>query len=130
MRMKQVSVFAENRAGRLKTLLAVLARAEINIRALSIADTADFGIVRMILSDTDGGLEAIRAAGFAASTNDVLRVEVPDQPGGLLQAVAEPLAAAGVNIEYVYAFADNPEKHAMVVLKVGDIDAAERLLSK
>lgn len=130
MRMKQVSVFAENRAGRLKTLLAVLARAEINIRALSIADTADFGIVRMILSDTDEGLEAIRAAGFAASTNDVLRVEVPDQPGGLLQAVAEPLAAAGVNIEYVYAFADNPEKHAMVVLKVGDIDAAERLLSK
>lgn len=130
MRMKQVSVFAENRPGRLKTLLAVLAKAEINIRALSIADTADFGIVRMILSDTEKGLEAIRAAGFAASTNDVLRVEIPDQPGGLLKAVAEPLAAAGVNVEYVYAFADNPEKQAMVVLKVGDIDAAEKMLSK
>ena len=130
MRMKQVSVFAENRPGRLKTLLAVLAKAEINIRALSIADTADFGIVRMILSDTDKGLDAVRAAGFAASTNDVLRVEIPDQPGGLLTSVAEPLAAAGVNVEYVYAFADSPEKHAMVVLKVGDIDAAEKMLSK
>ncbi|HEX9014572.1 MAG TPA: ACT domain-containing protein [Chloroflexota bacterium] len=130
MRMKQVSVFAENRPGRLKTLLEVLSRAEVNIRALSIADTADFGIVRMILSDTDRGLDAIRAAGFAASTNDVLRVEIPDQPGGLLKTVAEPLAAAGVNVEYVYAFADRPEEHAMVVLKVGDIDAAERLLKK
>ena len=130
MRMKQVSVFAENRPGRLKTLLSVLNKAEINIRALSIADTADFGIVRMILSDTEKGLEAVRAAGFAASTNDVLRVEIPDEPGGLLRAVAEPLAAAGINLEYVYAFADNPEKHAMVVLKVGDIDAAERLLRK
>jgi len=130
MRMKQVSVFAENRPGRLKTLLEVLSRAEVNIRALSIADTADFGIVRMILSDTEKGLEAVRTAGFAASTNDVLRVEIPDQPGGLLKAVAEPLSAAGVNIEYVYAFADRPEEHAMVVLKVGDIDAAERLLTR
>jgi hypothetical protein len=130
MRMKQVSVFAENRPGRLKTLLEVLARAEVNIRALSIADTADFGIVRMILSDTEQGLEAVRAAGFAASTNDVLRVEIPDHPGGLLKAVAEPLSAAGVNVEYVYAFADRPEEHAVVVLKVGDIDAAEKLLSR
>jgi len=130
MRMKQVSVFAENRPGRLKTLLGVLSRAEVNIRALSIADTADFGIVRMILTDTDKGLDAIRAAGFAASTNDVLRVEIPDHPGGLLEAVAEPLSAAGINVEYVYAFADRPEEHAVVVLKVGDIDAAERLLKK
>ena len=128
MRMKQVSVFAENRPGRLKTLLSVLARAEINIRALSIADTADFGIVRMILSDTEKGLDAVRAAGFAASTNEVLRVEIPDQPGGLLTAVAEPLAAAGVNVEYVYAFADNPEHHALVVLKVSDIARAEKLI--
>lgn len=130
MRMKQVSVFVENRPGRLKVLLEALARAEINIRALSIADTADFGIVRMILSDTEKGLEAVRAAGFAASTNEVLRVEVSDQPGGLLKAVAEPLATAGVNVEYVYAFADRPLEHAVVVLKVGDIDAAEKLIGR
>ena len=130
MRMKQVSVFIENRPGRLKVLLEALAEAEINIRALSIADTADFGIVRMILSDTEKGLRAARSAGFAASTNDVLRVEVPDQPGGLLRAVTEPLAAAGINIEYIYAFADRPLDNAMVVLKVGDIEAAEKLLKQ
>ncbi len=130
MRMKQVSVFVENRPGRLKLLLETLAKAEINIRALSIADTADFGIVRMILSDTEKGLEEIRDAGLAASTNDVLRVELPDQPGGLLKTVVEPLSAAGVNVEYVYAFADRPLEHAMVVLKVGDIDAAEKLIGK
>ena len=128
MRMKQVSVFVENRPGRLKVVLEALSRADINIRALSIADTADFGIVRMILSDTEKGLEAIRSAGFAASTNDVLRVEVKDRPGGLLKAVAEPLAAAGINLEYVYAFADRPLENAVVVLKVGDIDAAEKLI--
>ncbi|MHB1160436.1 MAG: ACT domain-containing protein [Chloroflexota bacterium] len=130
MRMKQVSVFVENRSGRLKLLLETLSKADINIRALSIADTADFGIVRMILSDTERGIEVIREAGLAVSTNDVLRVEVSDQPGGLLKAVAEPLAAAGINVEYVYAFADRPLEHAMVVLKVGDIGAAEKLIGK
>jgi hypothetical protein len=128
--MKQVSVFVENRPGRLKLLLETLAKAEINIRALSIADTADFGIVRMILSDTEKGLEVIRDAGLAASTNEVLRVEIPDQPGGLLKTVVEPLAAAGINVEYVYAFADRPLENAMVVLKVGNIDAAEKLIRK
>ena len=130
IKTKQVSVFVENRPGRLKLLMEVLNKADINIRALSIADTADFGIVRMILSDTEQGLGAIRSAGFAASTNDVLRVEVPDQPGGLLRAIAEPLAAAGINVEYVYAFADRPQEHAVVVLKVGDIDAAEKLIGR
>lgn len=130
MKMKQVSVFVENRPGRLKLLLETLAKADINIRALSIADTADFGIVRMILSDTEKGLDVIREAGLAASTNDVLRVEVPDQPGGLLSAVVAPLSAAGINVEYVYAFADRPLENAMVVLKVGDIDAAAKLIGK
>jgi len=130
MRMKQVSVFVENRPGRLKVVLEALLAADINIRALSIADTADFGIVRMILSDTEKGLEAIRAAGFAASTNDVLRVEIPDRPGGLLSAVVTPLAKAGINLEYVYAFADNAPNRATVVLKVGDIDAAEKLIGQ
>ncbi len=130
MRMKQVSVFIENRPGRLKVLLEELSKAGINLRALSIADTADFGIVRMILSDTEQGLEAVRAAGFAASTHDVLRVEISDQPGGLLKAVAEPLAAAGINVEYVYAFAERPLENAMVVLKVDNVDAAEKLLGR
>ncbi len=130
MRMKQVSVFVENRPGRLKLLLAALDRAGINIRALSIADTADFGIVRMILSDTEKGIEAIKGAGLVARTNEVLVVEIPDRPGGLLHTVAEPLSAAGVNIEYVYAFVDSPLDKARAVLKVGDIEAAERLIAR
>lgn len=130
MRMNQVSVFVENRPGRLKVLLEALARAEVNLCALSIADTADFGIVRMILSDTEKGLAAMRSAGFAASTNEILRVEIPDVPGGLLKTVVEPLAAAGINVEYSYAFADRPLEHAVVVLKVGDIDAAEKLINQ
>lgn len=128
MRAKQVSVFAENRPGRLSDLLAALAGARVDIRALSIAETTDFGIVRMILSDTEKGRQALRDAGFTSSANDVLAVEVPDQPGGFLKTIVEPLTAAGVNIEYVYAFADNPRQRALVVLKVSDLDRAEALI--
>jgi hypothetical protein len=128
MRAKQVSVFAENRPGRLSSLLAALADAAVDIRALSIAETTDFGIVRLILSDTEKGRQALRDADFTNSVNDVLAVQVPDRPGGFLKTVVEPLTAAGVNIEYVYAFADNPSQHALVVLKVSDHDRAEGLI--
>ena len=130
MRAKQVSVFAENRPGRLRELLAALAEAGINIRALSIADSADFGIIRMILSDTEAGQRALRESGFTLMVNDVLAVEVPDQPGGLLNTIVTPLTEAGVNIEYVYAFADRPLEHALVVLKVSDLSKAEALIAK
>ncbi len=128
MRAKQVSVFAENRPGRLRALLAALAEAGINIRALSIADSADFGVIRMILGDTDAGVAALRDAGFTTMVSDVLAVQVPDRPGGFLESVVVPLAEAGVNIEYVYAFADNPLEHALVVLKVSDLAKAEKLI--
>lgn len=130
MRMKQVSVFVENRPGRLRTLLSALSEGGISLRALSIADTTDFGIARMILSDTTKGLEAIKQAGFTASTTDVLRVEIPDRPGGLLDTVISPLAERGVNIEYTYAFVDRPLEQAVVVLKVDDLDAAEGIIGQ
>ena len=128
MRARQVSVFAENRPGRLRALLAVLAQASINIRALSIADSADFGIVRMILADAEAGQRTLREAGFTVMVSDVLEVQVPDRPGGFLEGVVTPLTEAGVNIEYVYAFADNPLEHALVVLKVNDLAKAEKLI--
>jgi hypothetical protein len=128
MRARQVSVFAENRPGRLRDLLAALATAGVNIRALAIADTTDFGIIRMILSDTDAGQRALKDAGFTLMANEVLTAEVPDRPGGFLEAIVAPLTAAGVNIEYVYAFADNPEQHALVVLKVSDLAKADQVL--
>ena len=127
--LKQVSVFAENRPGRLRLMLQALFDAQVNIRALSIADTSDFGVVRMILSDTEAGLRALHGAGLTASTTDVLRVELPDSPGGLLKVAVEPLAEAGVNVEYVYAFVDRPLENAAAVVKVDDAERARKVLS-
>jgi hypothetical protein len=118
--LRQVSVFVENRPGRLKTMLQALYDRNIDIRALSIADTSDFGIVRMILSDTDAGVRVLREAGLTASTTEVLRVEMPDTPGALLRTAVEPLTAAGLNVEYVYAFVDTPLEKAAAVIKTGD----------
>ncbi len=120
----QISVFIENRPGRMKPLLEALAEHGLSIRALSIADTADFGIVRMIFEEPEEALQVIREADFTARTNEVLRVEVPDRPGGLLDAVVAPLAKANINIEYIYAFADNPLATAAVVLKVDELERA------
>ena len=128
MRGKQVSVFIENQPGRMLAMLEALRNENINIRALSIAETADFGIARMIFSDMDRGVEALRKAGFTARTTDVIIAEVPDVPGGLLRGVAKPLADAGINIEYMYAFIDPAPGKAVVVVKVSDLDRAEKAL--
>ncbi|MGQ9676430.1 MAG: ACT domain-containing protein [Chloroflexota bacterium] len=128
MKAKQVSVFLENRPGRLMEMLKVFAENGIDIRALSIADTTDFGIARMVLSDTNRALLALAENGFTASTTDVLQVNVPDKPGGLLEAVAMPLAREGINVEYVYAFVESPQEAARVVLKVSDMNRAEEIL--
>jgi hypothetical protein len=128
MRAKQVSVFAENRPGRLGNVLSTLAEVGVDVRALAIADSADFGIVRMILSDTAKGQAALKEAGFTLIVNDVLAVEVPDVPGGFYKAIVAPLSAAGVNIEYVYAFAEHPQEHALVVLKTTDLAKAEAII--
>jgi len=127
--MTQISVFIENKPGRLKPLLEVIAQNGLNIRALSIADTADFGIVRMIFDDSGLALRAIKEAGFTVRTNEVVRVEVPDRPGGLLDTVITPLAQAEVNIEYIYAYVTNPLETAVVVLKVNDTERALKALS-
>jgi len=130
VKIKQVSVFLENRPGHMANMLRALDAAKVDIRALSVADTADFGIARLILSDTEKGLQALRETGFTASTTEVLRADVPDEPGGLLHEVIEPLAAAGINIEYLYAFVDQPQGKAMVVAKVSDLERAVEVLSR
>lgn len=130
MKITQISVFLENRPGRLLHLLEVLAGVQVNLRALSVADTADFGIARLIVSDAEAAVNAIRQAGMTAATTEVLRVEVPDTPGGLAQAVIGPLAKAGVNVEYVYAFSERPAEKAVVVLKVDNPELAQQVLGK
>ena len=128
MNVPQISVFLENRPGRLAFLLQTLADAGVNMRALSVADSADFGIVRLIVDDAEGAMEAIHARDMTARVTPVLRAEVPDEPGALERAVVEPLAKAGVNIEYMYAYGGRLSETAVVVLKVDDLGRAEETL--
>jgi hypothetical protein len=128
MRAKQVSLFLENRPGRLREALEALSAVKVDIRTLSIAESLDFGVVRMILADTEVGVGALRQAGFTASVVEVLAVEIPHRPGGFLQSVVAPLTEAGVNIEYAYAFTEGPANRALVVLKTSDIARAESLI--
>jgi len=129
MKVRQVSVFVENQPGRLVAMLQALKAKDINIRALSIAEGADFGIVRMILSDPRLGSEALREAGFTVKETTVIQKEVPDRPGGLLETVA-PLSEAGINVEYFYAFIDPTPGKADLILKVSDPDRALKVLGE
>lgn len=128
MKVTQISVFLENRPGRLAHLLRVLSDSDVNLQALSVADSTDFGVVRMIVSDPETAMRALNEAGLTATTTDVLRAEIPNVPGGLAQTVVEPLAEAGVNIEYTYAYSERPSKKAVVVLKVDDPEKAQQVL--
>jgi hypothetical protein len=127
-RIKQVSVFIENQPGRLTAMLEALEKNEVNIRALSISDTADFGIVRMILSDAAKGAETLRQGGFTTRQDWILSAEIPDRPGGLLKTVAEPLAKAGINVKYLYFYIEAAAGKSMVVVKTDDIERAEQVL--
>ena len=129
MKIKQVSVFVENQPGRLVAMLKALQAQSIDIRALSVAEGSDFGIVRMILSDTHNGIEALRQAGFTARETVVIQKQMPDRPGGLLEIVS-PLSEAGINVEYFYAFLDPTPGKATIVFKVSDADRAEAVLGK
>ena len=129
MRLKQVSVFVENEPGRLEAILEVLESEKVSIRALSVSDTAEFGIVRMILDKPEEGLQALRQAEFTTRVDWMLSAQIPDVPGGLLNSVAKPMAKAGINIKYFYAYIGHAgEDKAMVVLKTNDIEKAEEIL--
>ena len=128
MRIKQISVFVSNEPGRLVSVLKPIFDNQINVHALSVADTADFGIIRMVVSDTEGAVKALHDAGFTLRVNELLAYDMPNVPGGLLKAIVEPLAEAGINLEYFYAFLQSEVGKALVVLKVNDPERAERIL--
>jgi len=128
MRIKQVSIFIENQPGRLQAILRALEQKGISIRALTVSDTAEFGIVRMLLSKPDEAVEALRQAGFTARQDWILSAEIPDVPGGLLNSVTKPLGDAGINIKYLYFYIEAAAGKSMVVLKVDDLEKAERIL--
>ncbi|MCX8037123.1 MAG: ACT domain-containing protein [Candidatus Sumerlaeia bacterium] len=127
MKIIQLSVFLENTAGRLREVTGILSRAGINIRALSLAETADFGILRLIVSDAKKALEVLRTANFTVRETPILAVEVPDQPGGL-HGLLEALAEAGMNIEYVYGFVEKRSDNAIIVIRVEEPDRAIAVL--
>ena len=123
MKVSQISVFIENKSGRLADVTQTLADAQINIRALSIADTVDYGLLRLIVNDPEKAKNVLTEAGFRVALREVLAIEIPDSPGGLAKVIGI-FSEAGLNIEYMYAFVGSSGENAIVIFRVDDIDKA------
>lgn len=124
--MKQLSIFLENRAGRLEEVLRVLTEENINILSLSMADTSEYGMLRLLVSDPEKGRAALKERGFSATLTDVLALKMEHKVGEL-HRVLRILCEAGVNIEYMYALCTETDEAAMA-LKVSDLEMAEALM--
>jgi hypothetical protein len=123
VKVKQISIFLENKSGRLAQVTQLLAHNEINIRALSLADTSDFGILRIIVNDVEKASSILRAGGYTLGETDVVAVEVPDRPGGLA-GILEPIWKSGLDVEYMYAFVQRSGENAIMLLRFEDPDKA------
>jgi hypothetical protein len=127
MKIQQISLFAENKPGHISAPARLLAAEGINIRALYLADTQEYGILRLIVADWQRATELLVAKGFIVKVTEVLAVEVPDRPGGLAD-VLDALQGSGINIEYMYAFPYMRGDQAIIIFRFNDPDAAiERL---
>ena len=129
MRAKQISVFLENKAGRLAEVTGILAEADVNIRALAVADTSDFGVLRLIVNDNQKALSALKNRGFTVGETDVVAVEVEDKPGGL-HRILDILRSVGINVEYMYAFVTQSGSNAIMIFRFDNIDEAVNVLQK
>ena len=129
MLIKQISIFLENKSGRLAEVTKVLGSNSIDISALSIADTTDFGILRLIVNKPEVAEEILKENGFTVSCTSVIAISVPDKPGGLALSL-EILDKGNIGIEYMYAFVGKAENEALVILKVADTDKAIRVLKE
>ena len=129
MRAEQISVFLENKAGRLCEVTGVLAEAQINIRALALADTSDFGVLRLIVDRTEKAKEALKKAGFTVGKTNVLAVEVPDRPGGLYE-ILNLLQTNNINVEYMYAFVQQSGSNAVMIFRFDNTDEALRVIQE
>ena len=127
MKIQQISVFLENSPGKLGELCNTLAQAGVNLSTLSLADTGKFGLLRIITPEVNKARQAIEAAGYAVTLTDVVALQVPHRPGGLAHILA-PLEAAGIGIEYMYAFATRTEKEAVMVFRFSDTEQAIPIL--
>lgn len=129
MAIKQLTVFVENRQGTIATITDLISAHNINIRALSIAETEEFGILRLIVNDENTAEKILAEQGYLIKITDVVGVKISDEPGKLSEAV-KVLDENKINMEYLYAFMARTEKHAYVVIRVEDNDAAESALLK
>ena len=123
VRVEQIAVFLENKSGRLAEITSIIAEEGVNIRALSVADTADFGILRLIVDNVEKAQNALKEKGFTVGRTNVLAVEVSDEVGGLAK-VLRSIEKAGLNVEYMYAFVNKSGQNAVLIFRFEDMDKA------
>ncbi|MCF8027475.1 MAG: ACT domain-containing protein [Desulfobacteraceae bacterium] len=129
MQAEQISIFLENKAGRLSEVTGILWQNQVNIRALAVADTTDFGVLRLIVDDNAKAEQVLKNAGFTVRKTKVVAVEVADQPGGL-HSILEMLYKAGINVEYMYAFVRQSGDNAVMIFRFDQPDQAIDVLSQ
>ena len=129
MKVEQISVFLENKPGSLEHATRVLRDASINIRTLSLAETVDFGILRLIVNDVEKANKVLKDAGFRVSKTVVVAVEVPDEPGGL-HSIMEVISVEGINVEYLYAFVEKSGQNAVIIFRFDAPEKAIEVLMK
>lgn len=127
MQVEQISVFLENKSGRLSEVTAILTESKVNIRALALADTSDFGVLRLIVDDTEKAFKTLKNDGFTVGKTNVVAVELADRPGGL-HGILMILHNAGLNVEYMYAFVRSSGDNAVMILRIEQDQKAIALL--
>jgi hypothetical protein len=126
--IKQISLFVENKPGRMAKVSKTLSDAGVNIRALTVAEAGDFGVIRMVVDDPEKGYQVLHDSGFTVSETEVLAVEMRDIPGGLYEIV-NTLGESGVNVDYAYAFVTTKAERAMLIIRVDNLEKARKVLT-
>lgn len=129
MKVEQISVFLENKPGTLEHATHILKESGINIRTLTLAETSDFGILRLIVNDVEKANKVLKDNGFRVSKTAVIAVEVPDKPGGL-HSIMEVIAKEGVNVDYLYAFVEKSGENAVIIFRFDNPEKAIEALVK
>jgi hypothetical protein len=127
MKVEQISIFIENKSGRLAEITRILGDAGVNIRALSLADTSDFGILRLIVNEAQLAKDVLKTKGFTVSMTEVVAVEIPDKPGGL-SSILQVLDGQQINVEYMYAFVERCGGNAVIIFRFDETDKAISVL--
>jgi len=127
--LKQITLFAENKPGRLTNAAKILSESGINVRAFTIADSGEFGIIRLVVDDAGASLRHLRKAGFAVSETKVIGIEMPDTPGALFE-ISRALSDNGINIDYAYAYASATPNRAILIFQASDLKKAAGLLTQ